>query len=236
MSAFAQAMFAQLKEPSRDVRFHMRIVGGSGMDCPCRDFLYLRTEEQTLLRECLSGRQEPRILDIGGGIGRHSAFAHSLSPHAKMSVVEIDQQLRDYCISVVPNVVGYEQFSDVPVDAHFDTVFLMGNGLGIFGGESTTRQQLQRLHGLVADGGCVLVESGNFAVGSFYAAQHEIEYDGSVDGPFTWGYATREWLQRELVNAGFKIVSVTQSSRGRSFFICHAEKCAHARPCMGSCL
>lgn len=193
---------------------------------PLQCFLYLRTEEQALIRECLSGRHEPRILDIGSGLGRHSAFAHSLLPRARMSVVEIDQQLRDYCLAVVYNAVGYEQFSDVPLDAHFDTVFLMGNGLGIFGSESTTRQQLQRLHGLVADGGGVLIESGNFAAGSYYAAQHEIEYEGSVDGPFTWGYATREWLQRELVNAGFKMVSVTRSSRGRSFFICHAKKCA----------
>lgn len=226
MSAFAQAMFDQLRQPDHDVKFYMRIVGGLGMGCPCRDFLSLRAEEQSLIRECLSGRQEPRILDIGGGIGRHSAFAHSLSPYARTSVVEIDQQLRDYCISVVPNTLGYEQFSDIPADTHFDTVFLMGNGLGIFGSESTTRQQLQRLHNLVADGGSVLIESGNFTSGSFFTAQHEIEYDGCVDGPFTWGYATSEWLQRELVNAGFKIVSVTPSSRGRSFFICHAKKCA----------
>jgi len=225
MSAFAQAMFEQLRQPDRDVKFHMRIVGGPGMDCPCCDFLYLRTEEQSLVRECLGGGQEPCVLDIGCGIGRHSAFAHTLSPHARITIVEIDQELRDYCISVVPVADAYKQFSDVPADAHFDTVFLMGNGLGIFGSESTTRQQLQRLYGLVVDGGCVLVESGNFAAGSFYAAQHEIEYDGYVDGPFTWGYATREWLQRELVNAGFKVVSVTPSSRGRSFFICHAKKC-----------
>lgn len=226
MSAFAQAMLDQLKQPDCDVKFRMRIVGGPGMDCPCRDFLYLRTEEQSLIRECLRGRQEPRILDIGSGIGRHSAFAHSLSPHARISVVEIDQQLRDYCISVVSGAVGYEQFSDVPADAHFDTVFLLGNGLGVFGSEHTTRQQLQWLHGLVADGGCVLIESGNFTARGFYAAQHQIEYDGSVDGPFTWGYATREWLQRELVSAGFVVGSVTPSSRGGPFFICHAKRCA----------
>lgn len=227
MSAFSQAMFDQLRQPDRDVRFYMRIVGGPGMNCPCSDFLHLRIEEQSLIRGCLGvGRQELRILDIGCGIGRHSAFTHSLSPNANITVVEIDQKLRDYCISVIPVAVGYEQFSDVPADAQFDTVFLMGNGLGIFGSETTTRQQLQRLHGLVADGGCVLIESGNFTSGSFYTAQHEIEYDGFVDGPFTWGYATSEWLQRELVNGGFKIVSVTPSSRGRSFFICHAKKCA----------
>jgi len=91
MSAFAQAMFEQLRQPDRDVKFHMRIVGGPGMDCPCCDFLYLRTEEQSLVRECLGGGQEPCVLDIGCGIGRHSAFAHTLSPHARITIVEIDQ-------------------------------------------------------------------------------------------------------------------------------------------------
>jgi len=217
MSAFAQAMFDQLRQPDRDVKFRMRIVGGPGMDCRCRDFLYLRTEEQSLIRECVGGRQEPRVLDIGCGIGRHSLFARSLAPHARISVVEIDQQLRDYCIFVVPGAVAYEQFSDVPADAQFDIVFLMGNGLGVFGSEPTTRQQLQRLHTLLADGACVLIESGNFTADSYYADQHEIAYDGSMDRPFTWGYATFEWLQRELVNAGFVVSSVTPSSRGGPF-------------------
>ncbi len=220
-------MFDQLRQPDRDVKFQMRIVGSHGMDFPCRDFLYPRTEEQLLIRRCLGGGQEePHVLDIGSGVGRHSVFARSLSPHARIAVVEFDQQLRDYCISIVPSAVGYEQFGDVPANARFDTVFLLGNGLGILGSESTTRQQLKRLHSLVADGGSVLIESGMFATGSFFAVQHEIEYGGSVDGPFTWGYATRDWLQRELVGAGFTVVSVTPSSRGGPFFICHARRCA----------
>ena len=224
MSAFAKAMFDQLRHPDRDVRFHMRGAGEFEVDCPCRDFLYLRAEEQSLIRDCLRGRQEPRVLDIGCGIGRHSEFAYSLSPHARISVVEIDQQLRDHCVSNIPGAIGYEQFSDVLDNANFDVAFLMGNGLGIFGSELETRRQLQRLRGLIAHGGSVLIESGNFAAGSFYVAQHEIEYDGSADGPFAWGYATSEWLQRELVSMGFEIVSVTPSSRGGPFFICHAKR------------
>lgn len=114
-----------LRQLNLDVRFHMRIVGGPGMDCSCRDFLYLRTGEQSLVRECLGGIQNPRILDVGCGIGRHSAFARSVSTHADIAVVEIDQKLRDYCISVVPGAIGHEQFSDVPADARFDIIFLM---------------------------------------------------------------------------------------------------------------
>jgi SAM-dependent methyltransferase len=224
MNAFAQSMFDQLLHPDRNVLFHMRIVGGPGMDCSCRDFLHLRNEEQSLISTCLSNRQEPRILDIGCGIGRHSAFVRTLSSQARITVVEINQRLRDYCISVVPGTLGYEQFGYVPDDARFDIVFLMGNGLGVFGDEITTRQQLQRLLNLVADDGCVLIESGNFSGGSFYAAKHEIEYGGFVDGPFTWGYATLEWLQKELIKGGFEINSVTPSNHGGLFFICHATK------------
>ena len=224
MNAFANAMFDQLQHPDRDVQFHMRIVGGPKMDCSCRDFLHPRSEEEALIRNCLGDRQAPRLLDIACGIGRHSAFVHSLLPHAKVTLVETNQQMRDYCLSRIPGAVGYERFDDIPAQSHFDIAFLMGNGLGVFGSETATRRQLQRILSLLADGGCVLIESGNFAAGSFYEAQHEIEYGGSVDGPFTWGYATRDWLQRELVTAGFEIVSVTQSSVGGPFFICHAKK------------
>jgi hypothetical protein len=224
MKAFAKAMFDQLRHPDRDVTFHMRLVDGPGVDCSCRDLLYLRPEEQALIRNCLGDRKEPRILDIACGIGRHSAFAHSLSPHARITLVETNQQLRDYCFSIIPAAVGYEQFDDVPAQSRFDIAFLMGNGLGVFGNEATTRHQLQRLSSLLAEGGCALIESGNFAAGSFYTARHEIEYGGSVDGPFVWGYATREWLESELVAAGFEIISVTQSSGGRTFFIINAKK------------
>lgn len=224
MNAFAKAMFEQLRHPDRDVTFHMRLIDGPGVDYSCRDLVHVRPEEKELLRSCLGEKQEPRILDMACGIGRHSAFAHSVSPHAKITLVEKNEQLRNHCLSIIPGAVAYERFDDVPAVSRFDIAFLMGNGLGVFGDEAATRPQLQRVLSLLVEGGCVLIESGNFAAGSFYAAQHELEYGGSVDGPFTWGYATREWLQEELATAGFEIISVTLSSVGGPFFICQARK------------
>lgn len=81
VSAFAEAMFDQLRQPDREIRFHLRNVDHPhGRDCPCREFIYLRSEEQHLIHTCLGGRQKPRVLDVGCGIGRHRAFARLLAP------------------------------------------------------------------------------------------------------------------------------------------------------------
>jgi hypothetical protein len=48
----------------------------------------------------------------------------------------------------------------------------------------------------------------------------------STSPPVHLGYATREWLQSELIAAGCETVSVTESSGGGPFFICQALKCA----------
>jgi len=225
MSAFAAAMFTQIREPERDVSFRMRIVDGQAMDCPCRDFLQLRLEEETLVRVCLGSQQIPRVLDIGCGLGRHSIFVQSLAPRAAITLVESDQELRDYCFRRITDARGYEQFDALPEDSRFNLALLMGNGLGIFGAEEAAFQGLEKLHGLMDSDGSVLIESGNFAPCDYYSARHEIEYDGVVDGPFTWGYATRDWLQRYLAAVGFRVISVTPSTRGEPFFICHAKAC-----------
>jgi hypothetical protein len=140
--------------------------------------------------------------------------------------VETNHELRAYCTSLIPGALAYARFDDVPAHSRFDVALLMGNGLGVFGDETATRHQLQRLLGLLVEGGCVLIETGNFSTGSFRTVQHEIEYGGIVDGPFSWGYATHQWLQREVVAAGFEIVSLTHSYGPGPFFILHAKKCA----------
>ncbi len=224
MTAFSAAMFTQMSDPTRDVRFRMRIVGGSEIECPCRDFLHLRREEEALLRGCLDGLRLLRALDVGCGIGRHSALVQSLVPHSEITLVESDQQLRDYCAGRIAGARVFEHFEDLPADSRFDLAFLMGNGLGIFGTEDATFKALQRLHGFMDPEGSVLIESGSFTRDAFFSGRHEIEYDGAVDGPFTWGYATCGWLQRTLDALGFKVISVTPSGRAGHFYICHAKK------------
>ena len=106
MSAFAEAMFDQLRGRDRDVTFPMRVAGGRGLECPCRDFLYLRGEEQPLnnslmidsrfacaascegLRSMQGGMRRVIIL----GMGRADSPASRLSPKG--------------CPTCVPRVMG----------------------------------------------------------------------------------------------------------------------------------
>ncbi|MDD5034504.1 MAG: hypothetical protein PHE55_07065 [Methylococcaceae bacterium] len=219
-------MFDQLQQPDHSVTFHLSIVGDGGMDCPCRDFLHVRAEEQDFIRHCLDGDGHPRVMDIGCGIGRHSSFVRSLSQGAAITVVETDRELREHTLRTVPGAISYEKFGDIPAQARFDLVLLLGNGLGVFGTARATRDGLRQIHDMLSDKGSALIESGNFAAGEFYEARHQIDYGGYVDGPFMWGYATRAWLTRELTEAGFEVLSVTPSSHGGPFFIIHARNCA----------
>lgn len=224
MSAFGTAMLDQLQQPESNVTFRLSLMRDQGINCPCQDFIHLHHWEEELLRSSLQESEQPRVLDIGCGIGRHSRFIHTLSPEAAITVVEKDRELRTHVLNAIPNAVGYEQITDIPADARFDIALLLGNGLGICGTENATRELLQRLHAMLSKGGCALIESGNFAAGEFYTAYHKIVYKGLIDEPFPWGYATQPWLERELAAAGFSIVSSTPSHQNGLFFIIHAAR------------
>ena len=227
MGAFSRAMLDQLADLNRDVRFEFSLQGGPAISCLCRDFIAVRPEEEKLIRECLAGTDKPRILDVGCGIGRHGALVRRLSPGAEISLVESDPDLLGHACAAVAGSVGYALLEDLPDDATFDCITLLGNGLGIFGTEQATREGIRRIRGLMAEGGSVLIESGNFARGDFYEAPHQLRYKGLTD-TFTWGYATRKWVDSVLASAGFVVESITASTQGGPFFIVHAKQRSHA--------
>ena len=231
MSAFATAMFDQLKQPESNVSFTER-VDQLAVQCPCRHFIEVRPEEQQLMRTCLEGRlKPPRVLDIGCGLGRHLVSSRQLSPNCQGTAVEINPQMLDHTVSAVRGTHPFRQFGDVPDKQRFDVVFLMGGGLGVFGDEANTREQLRRIFQQLSADGDVLIESGNpFNNKLFYAANLTIEYTTIADEAVTmadeavWGFAKREWVERTLRDIGFTVVSFTQSSVGGPFFICHAKR------------
>lgn len=223
MGAFTNAMLDQVARPERDVRFVFSVVGGRTISCSCRDFTVLRPEEERLIRACLRGAPKPRVLDVGCGIGRHSAFVRSLSPGAFITLVESDPQLLAHSCAAIPGSTGYARLSEVPGDACFDLVLLLGNGLGVFGTEHDTIVGLKRVYSMLAEGGHAVIESGNFNPAEFSAVPHRLRYEGVADH-FTWGYATHNWVRRQLESIGFRALEFTESSQPGPFFIVTAER------------
>jgi hypothetical protein len=70
----------------------------------------------------------------------------------------------------------------------------------------------------------VLIEAGNPFGHGFHTGRYVIGYDDFEDPPFSWSWATSDWLERELAGVGFETVKIERSSIGGSFVICHATK------------
>jgi SAM-dependent methyltransferase len=209
MSAFGRAMLDQLAHPERNVTFCIS-ANGQFINCPCDVFTVANDEEQQIINNILRENRPARVLDIGSGIGRHSHFvcetAEELLLNVAITIVESDRELREHTLQSIPNAVGFERFEGIPPESRFDLIFLLGNGLGIFGSEQETREGLRRVSSMLSAGGNALIECGNPFGGNFREVHHRIEYGGMVDGPFPWGYATSEWLNGELPEAGLGLV------------------------------
>jgi SAM-dependent methyltransferase len=222
MSAFGRAMLDQVAHPERHVTFGFAAAGLPRVQCRCSDFTRMSAIEDRLIRQCLSGVEKPNVLDIGCGIGRHSALVRTVAPHARITLVDTDPNLLAHACNAVPGSDTCARFEDVPEASKFDLVFLMGNGLGVFGTEQATRDGLKRLAGMMSKNGHALIESGNFTGEGFSAIHHTRTY-GNLTDEFTWGYATREWVESALGGAGLRAVSYVSSPQPGPFFIAHAR-------------
>ncbi len=222
MEAFARAMIDSITHPDEDVHFNMCEVGGPSLPFPCRDFLHVRRVETNLLSNMMESIEAPRVLDIGCGAGRHLIYIREQKPRSDLAGVELSGELRGLCAYALPRTRFFERFEKVPDQNRYDLILLMGNGLGIFEHEDNTRQKLRRIFYLLNNGGWLLLESGNRS--GFITRRHTIEYQGLIDGPFDWGYASEDWVRRELGNAGFTVMGIEAVPDKPEYFVCSARK------------
>jgi len=224
VSAFEKAMIDQINQPLKDVKY--QIIGSDGVEvlCSCKDYLQLRSEEEISIKNCMVPYVAPKILDIASGAGRHSSYAKQINPRSEVTLVEQAPLLRMHCKTMIEGSTVFANIDDLPESHKFDIIMLMGLGLGVFGNEKSVRKQMYKIANLLEIGGTLLIEGGKYPEGDFYLANLEIKYQGLVDGPFQWGYATSDWLTKVLISAGLNIVSICPTTLGAPYFICQAIK------------
>lgn len=234
MSAFGEAMADALREPGGgigfDIEFHMPSIGPpSCVHAPCQDFMRVRLEESEAINRALDGVPAPRVLDVGCGVARHASHIREHRPNAIITLVDAAPDLLELAAARVPGAALAHRIEDIAVDdrSGFDLALLLGNGLGLFGDEASTRAGLRRIAGLLRPGGTVLAESG-LPIPSrrgFEVAQLRFRYQRGWEGPTPWGQATYDWFRDACSREGLEADPPLRSTApGGWVFIASAKR------------
>ena len=222
MTAFGQAMMDSIWTPPPRT-FHMRRMGGPSIPMSCADFLRLRQDERQLLdRVVLEDRS--RVLDYGCGAGRCLAHIRDRFPRVACYGIEICNLLLDHCRAAITQPARFVSSWNDVADLSFDLIILLGNGLGVFGTETDARTMLGEMTRSLRKGGQMIIETGNPFGRGYCSHEFVIEYGNLSDGPFTWGFADREWVQQVCDGLGLVADFFPSCAPGGLFFFAVLQK------------
>jgi SAM-dependent methyltransferase len=220
-TAFGRAMLATLH--GRPQSFIMSDEHGLRIEMACDDFLELREEEQRLL-EGFDVPPQGAVLDLGCGAGRHLRYLREQLPTITCCGVDHCDLLLEHCRQTITAPARFvSSLSEIPA-RRFDLILLVGNGLGIFGGEADAVAGLGGLVDQLQPTGRILLETGNPFGAGYRSLSHKIEYGGHVDGPFPWGYADRDWVRMTLDRLGVDVVFEPSRGPGGMYFFAVASR------------
>ena len=218
MTAFGRAMMDSVHDGPK--RFSMTMVNnGHTISMDCGDFLTCRQDEKHIL-ESIDLPQYARVLDYGCGIGRHLSFVRQRHADVQCIGIESCDLLREYCGDAIPQPSAfYDRWGDIPNgERSFDMILLIGNGLGILGNENNARRELKTLVDALRPQGRIIIETGNPFGTGYFSAAFTIEYQQWRDGPFTWGYSDRDWINLTLSNLDCTVDILNSKAPGGKFF------------------
>jgi SAM-dependent methyltransferase len=219
-TAFGQAMLATIN--GHPQHFRMTMQDGPSIEMDCQDFLSTREDEDRLL-DVIELPDDGVVLDWGCGAGRHLLRVRQRHPSVECYGIDICDLLLEYCRRTInPPSEFVRTFEELP-DREFDLIMLMGNGLGVLGGESEATRTLKRLVESLRPGGRIIIETGNPLAG-YFATQFEIVFHGHHNGPFTWGSSDRPWIEQTLTGLGCRVTIQPSSAPGGMFFFAVGQK------------
>jgi SAM-dependent methyltransferase len=183
------------------------------------------THEKTAI-----ARMKGSMLDIGCGAGRHSLHAQALLHQ----ITAIDAS---FLASEVARRRGVREVHHLPIErAHelgkacFDTVLLLGNGLGLFGNFTRGRQYLRMLHRLTTRDGIIIGESVDHTNHRYLdeelckaSAQHtlhaqlrlRVRYRDTATPWFDYCYVSPNELETMIQSTGWNVREYHRGKQGR---------------------
>jgi len=220
-TAFGKAMMKTIA--GNPQKFTMSMAGASALKMSCTDFMDTRREENRLLDSIGLPDEGGAVLDFGCGAGRHLRRIRMKNPGVLCCGLETCDLLRNYCSDTINAPAEFAtKFEDLSV-REFDLIMLMGNGLGVLGGEEQAKEELKKLVASLKPGGSIVIETGNPFGSQYFSSEFSIEFDGQIDPPFVWGYADKGWVKSTLEDLGCR-VKFEQSHAPGGFFFAIGEK------------
>lgn len=175
-----------------------------------------------------------RVLEVGAGMGRHTE--HLLRAGLVVTPIDISNE----CISYLKNVVDSAECVDVRsikdfrsiTGVSYDTVLLLGNGIGMFSSIVETEAFFGSLSNLLEDDGVLLCDSvdveatgcdallrmreENRNKGRFFGqVDFHIRYESSIGREFSWLYFTEREFRRLVEGQGLFVEILDRKGSGR---------------------
>ena len=215
MTAFGQAMIDSINGTPQV--YDMTINGTLIPPQSCQDFLCVRRDERGLI-DSIKLPPDGAVMDYGCGAGRFLRLLRDKYPLLHCYGIDNCDELRHYCSKVVsPPATFFHSLEELP-PRKYDLIMLMGNGLGILKEELDAVSGLERLVGLLAPDGRVVIETNDMHGQGYSAPIMTISYKGLNDGPFRWGCADRSWITRQMERLGCKVNITPSEAPGGNFF------------------
>lgn len=196
------------------------------LEMPISDFLHLPKVDIDAISR-LKIPKDGRVADLGCGIGRHLAIIRHNYPEVECCGVEHCDLQRGFAEEHFP---GPQTFVSNLTDlqGEFDAVFMLGNGLGIFGDEEGILAGLREWGNRIKLGGYFAIETGAMS-GDVDRLTISTWYGRIVDEPFDWYGFSRSRLVKALENVnedGTTFEVKTVSSRHGCFIALARKKSA----------
>lgn len=218
-TAFGSAMIDSIDGQIQS--FTMTKKNGPSMVMSCRDFLNLRPDEVELL-DSLNIPSDGKVLDWGCGVGRHLSHLRGRNQFVHCFGVDICNLMLDRCRETIADPATFSTNLVNDDDKRFDLILLMGNGLGVLGGEQDAINGLTHFVQLLNPGGRIVIETGNPFGPGYFADDFTISY-GDRNDTFTWGYADKPWLESVMNNFGCHVEFRPSNALGNFFFFAIAQ-------------